>query len=425
MTPLFSPLLRLWRAIGNAHAILPILASICIVSTGNALLTTAVSLHLSHPDTDPHAVQAVLTAFPVGFLVGCLVAKSLVDRFGHERTFQLVALLATIATLGFALTGYLPVWFALRLFNGLSMAALFIVSESWINLYADHRNRGTYFGLYMLMTSLGVLFGQVLVGLGGPQSEGLFLIATVTTLAGVAYSRVLGGRWPVLPERRLAAQVEAASSSDQPFGLWKLALIAPVTIIGVLQAGTTNMNVFAMTPIYGVQVGLPTATTIALVTTFSIGGLLAQPPIGWLSDRIDRRLILLVQGVLVALLCGMIAWAGNRFTPLLFVLFFVYGAVALTIYPVAIAFANAQLESRFMVSVSGGLLLLYSLGNIATPGIAAGLMDRFAPQALFLMLGSGALLMVLAACFNLLRRPVAAAVVADPQPDPVPVGANK
>ena len=110
------------------------------------------------------------------------------------------------------------------------------------------------------------------------------------------------------------------------------------------------------------------ATTIALVTTFSIGGLLAQPPIGWLSDRIDRRLILLVQGVLVALLCGMIAWAGNRFTPLLFVLFFVYGAVALTIYPVAIAFANAQLESRFMVSVSGGLLLLYSFGNIAHPG---------------------------------------------------------
>ena len=79
------------------------------------------------------------------------------------------------------------------------MATLFIVSESWINLYADQHNRGTYFSLYMLMTSLGVLFGQVLVGLGGPQSDGLFLIATMTTLAGVLYSRFLGGHWPALP----------------------------------------------------------------------------------------------------------------------------------------------------------------------------------------------------------------------------------
>jgi hypothetical protein len=89
---------------------------------------------------------------------------------------------------------------------------------------------------------------------------------------------------------------------------------------------------------------------------------------------------------------------------LLFVLFFAYGATTLTIYPVAIAFANSQIESRHMVSASGGLLLLYSIGNVMTPGLAAGLMEHVAPQALFVMLGSGAALVAIAASFNLMRR---------------------
>ena len=93
--------------------------------------------------------------------------------------------------------------------------------------------------------------------------------------------------------------------------------------------------------------------------------------------------------------------------PLLFVLFFLYGATALTIYPVAMAFAASQLPGRHMVAASGTLLLLYSIGNVATPGVAAGLMTHLGPPAMFLLLGGGAMLVTLAACYTLMRRPVA------------------
>jgi MFS family permease len=405
MKRLFLSPRELWQKAERSRAILPIMASVCVVGTGNALLTTAVSLHLSGPQIDPQVVQIVLTAFPVGFLIGCLIAKLLVARFGHEKSFVLVSLLAGFAACGFTLTTDVPVWIGLRFLNGLSMATLFIVSESWINLYADHRNRGLYFSFYMLMTSLAVLFGQLLVEAAGPHSPYLFLIAAITIFAGVVYCRFLGGAWPSLPSRQQNSGASDVAPAEQRYGLWRLALLAPVTIVGVFQSGMTNMNVFAMTPIYGVKVGLSAATTVALVTTFSVGGMLAQAPVGWLSDRVDRRLMLLVQGILAVLLCGLIVWAGNRFAPLLFVLFFAYGAIALTIYPVAIAFANSQLDSRHMVQASGGLLLLYSVGNVLTPGVAAGLMDRIAPQALFVLLGGGAALMAVAACFNLLRGP--------------------
>jgi MFS family permease len=381
------------------------MASVCIVGTGNALLTTAVSLHLSRPGVDGHVVQLVLTGFPVGFLIGCLITRFFVASIGHERTFLLLSLLAALTASGFTVTDLMPVWFGLRLLSGLSMAALFIVCESWINLYADERNRGTYFSLYMMMTSLAVLFGQLLVEAAGPHSSHLFLIATMTIVIGLVYSGFVGGRWPQLPVwQRHHLDAMTVAPAQQRYGLWRLAVLVPVTIIAVFQAGMTNMNVFAMTPIYGAHVGLSATTTVGLVTAFSIGGVLAQTPIGWLSDRVDRRLLLLVQGILAALLCVAIVWAGNRFASLLFALFFAYGATALTIYPVAIAFANSQIHSRHMVSASGGLLLLYSIGNVMTPAVAAGLMEKVAPQALFVMLGAGAALVAVAAVFNLLRR---------------------
>jgi MFS family permease len=405
---------RLWQKIVASRALVPIMASVCVVGTGNSLLTTAVSLDLSRrPDIAAHVVQLLLTAFPIGFLAGCLLAQSLVSRLGHQRTFLMVSLLAAVAALGFTATTAFPAWFCLRLLNGLSMATLFIVSESWINLYADQRNRGSYFSLYMMMTSLAVLFGQLLIELAGAHSPHLFLIAAVAISLGWFYCKFLGGRWPALPLRPHAGTT-GVFVPDQRYGLWKLARPAPVTIIAVFQAGMTNMNVFAMTPIYGAQMGLAASTTVGLVTAFSIGGMLAQTPVGWLSDRLDRRVMLLVQGILTAALCAAIVWTGDRYVPLLYILFLAYGVTALTIYPVGIAFANSQLESRHMVSASGGLLLLYSIGNVITPGAAAGLMAHIAPQALFVMLGSGAVLVALAACFNLPRR-VASVPVAPPQ----------
>jgi len=408
MRQLSLSLEAIWQRAERSRAILPIMASICVVGTGNGLLTTAVSLHLSGPGVDPHVVQWVLTAFPVGFLVGCLITRFFVGSLGHERTFLLVTLLAALAASGFIGTSWMPAWFCLRLFSGLAMAALFIVSESWINLYANERNRGTYFSLYMMMTSLAVLFGQLLVEAAGPQSPYLFLIATMTILAGLLYCRFIGGRWPDLPVWHPLPDLLEIAPAEQRYGLWRLALLAPVTLVAVFQSGMTNMNVFAMTPIYGVHIGLSAATTVGLVTTFSVGGMLAQTPVGWLSDRLDRRLMLLVQGIVAVLLCAAIVWTGNRFEPLLFALFFTYGATALTIYPVAIAFANSQIESRHMVSASGGLLLLYSIGNVMTPGIAAWLMEAEAPQALFVMLGTGATLVAVGAVFNLVFRRVSA-----------------
>jgi len=400
------PASGLRRTLALSREILPLMVGICVAGAGNGLLTTVLSLHLGNGIFDAAAVRMVLTAFPIGFVGGCLAARSFVARLGHERTFLAFAALTAIVTFGFVPDSHPVVWFALRVVNGLSMAVLFIVAESWINLYAGATNRGTLFSLYMLMTSLSVLLGQIMVRLADPNGNSLFLLAACVGIAGALFSK-FGGKWPALPVSTHEASLSAAERRVvQPFGLWRLACLAPVTVIAAIQAGMTNLNVFVMTPLYGTEIGLTTATTVGLTTAFSIGGLLAQTPAGWLSDNFDRRVLLIAGGGLAALFCGLIAALGNTYPWVLFALFFVYGAVTLTIYPVAIAFANAQLETRFMVSVSGRLLLLYSIGGVFSPLISTQVMARFQPEALFVFLGAGAFLVMIAACFNLLRTPV-------------------
>ncbi|PBB98688.1 MFS transporter [Mesorhizobium sp. WSM3862] len=400
---------RLWRQAERSRAILSIMARICLAGTGSAMLTTAVSLALSAPGIDPSEVQLVLTAYPVGFLIGCLVARPLVSRVGHERAFFAITVLASLAAAGFALTDFMPAWLCFRLLGGLAMAAMFVVCESWINLYADQHNRGRLFSIYMLTTAVAVLFGQLLLEIVGAHSPHLFAVSAATVLLS-ALARFVSRPWPALPAEQTEPSLADIPAHDERYGVIQLLRLAPVTVVSIFQAGITNMNIFVLTPIYGAKIGLSAAATVGLVTTVSIAGMLAQTPIGWLSDRFDRRIMLLVQGLLSVSLCASIAWLGSGPLPLLFLLFFLYGATALTVYPVAIAFANSRMHSRHMVAASGTLLLLYSVGNILTPGLAAGLMERTAPQAMLFVLGTGGILVAVAACINLRRRPASVAV---------------
>ena len=403
-----SPLGRFWQQAERSRAILPLLARICLAGTGGAMLTTAVSLALSAPGIDAFVVQLVLTAYPVGFLIGCLIARPLVSRLGHERAFFVITVLASIAALGFTVTDFMPAWLGFRLLGGIAMAAMFVVCESWINLYADQRSRGRLFSLYMLTTAVAVLFGQLLLEIVGPHSPHLFSVSAAIVLLS-ALARFVAKPWPVLPSPQIEPSLVETPAKDERYGAIQLLRLAPVAVVSIFQAGVTNLNIFVLTPIYGAKIGLSAAATVGLVTTVSVAGMLAQTPVGWLSDRLDRRVMLLVQGLLSVSLCASIAWLGSGPLPLLYLLFFLYGATALTVYPVAIAFANAQLHSRHMVAASGTLLLLYSIGNILTPGLAAGLMERTAPQAMLFVLGTGGILVAAAACVNLMRPPVGVA----------------
>lgn len=376
------------RNLAPLRAVAPLVIAVAILTAGNGLLTTKTSLELALADAGVGTIRVIVTGYPVGFLIGCATAHRLIARLGHGRTFQLMALLTAAATLLFLVSTDRWEWAALRAANGFALASAFTVAESWVNLDSGPRNRGSLIGFYMIMSTLGLATGQQMINLGDPAGQGLFILSAATCILS-ALPFAIDGRFR--PARRMPAAAGTAVEADEGVSLARLLRITPVVAVAALQTGMTNMNFGVLAPIYAADTGHSAALAAGLVSTWSVGGVLAQLPVGWLSDRVDRRLILAGAGLVAALACLATATLGHLSTPLLFALFFVYGASTLSIYPVAIAYAGSKVESRFIVAISGRLLSVYAVGAVIAPALSNELMARLQPAALFLLLGTVAL----------------------------------
>src|SRR5690606_20957958 len=118
-----------------------------------------------------------------------------------------------------------------------------------------------------------------------------------------------------------------------------------------------------------------------------LGGAVLQYPLGWLSDRVDRRYVLLVSTVgasLASLL--LVSFAGvDAWRNILGV--FLFGALALPLYSLAAAHANDHARGGEFVQVSAVLLILFSIGAMFGPLGAAMLMEMGGPKQLFVFIG--------------------------------------
>ena len=363
--------------IPGLRAIVPMIAGTAIMCAGNGLLTTVVGLTLIRGGVDPEAVQPIVTGYPLGFLVGCLTARQLIIRLGHARAFATLVLLEAAASIGFTLSFHAWVWVGLRIVDGFCIAGCFTTVESWVNLNADTRSRGTLIGLYMVSTTLGLSLGQTLLNL-----------ANGIALFGIAIAVLCLSPLPLaLGPRKSPSMALVPRTIHEPMGMAAFLLIAPLAILAAAQAGMTNLNFVSVAPIYGAMIGLTPAEAGELIIAFSLGGLFAQPVVGILSDRFDRRALLTGTAGLSATLCFIIAISAKLPLVLLLLVLVLFGAFTLAIYPLALALAASRVPASLVVSMSSKFLLIYSLGSVVSPALSTRLMQRVAPQAMFGFLG--------------------------------------
>lgn len=376
---------------GIFRSIAPLVAAVCVISAGHGLLTTKTSLDLNARDVGAATLGIVLSGFPVGFLLGCLVSRRVVASFGHVRAFQFMAIVTALAMPIFLLSTNSWLWLGLRVVNGCAMAVIFTIVESWINLVASRERRGALFSIYMVLNGFGLAAGQAAINVGDPAGNAAYFFACAMSLFAVTPLAFAASTGPTAP-----SSAETTPQPNKGFGFMQSLRVIPLAVLGTLQAGLTNICFGSMGPIYAIRTGHGAGEAAALVTAFSVGGTLAQIPLGWLSDRFDRRLMLGAIAGAAAASCLAIVTFGQMSLPVLLFLAMIYGAATLCIYPLAIAFAGSQVPRPYIVAMSGQLLFVYSLGAIVSPSITNFLMTSIAPSALFAFLGSGAALVALA-----------------------------
>ena len=337
---------------------------------GSGLLSTYLALRLAADQADSLWAGALMAANYFGLAVGGKVGHRLIARVGHIRAYATCAGIVGAAVLGHGLTDYLPAWVGLRVIVGLGMMCQYMVLESWLNEQADARQRGAVFSGYMIASYLGLVLGQLILVVHpalGPEL--LMLVAMCFALCLV----------PVAMTRRIHPAPLHPAPMDPLFFFKRV----PQSLSTIFGAGLIIGAFYGLAPLYAADQGLSTEQIGLFMGCCIFAGLVVQWPLGWLSDRYDRALLIRSAAGGLALVALPLAILTRVPLEVLFAVAFLISLLQFCLYPLAVAFSNDHVESERRVSLTAMLLVTYGIGASIGPLLAGVLMKLFGAQMLY------------------------------------------
>lgn len=341
---------------------------------GNGFLATLAAVRLADAQVNGTISGAVLAGYFAGLTVGTLLLPPTVSRVGNIRAFSACTALGVAAALAH---GFVPIglgWAPLRFVTGLSMAGVYITIESWLNADAQPAQRGRVMAAYLVSLYLGTALGQVLLPFWPAQGIDAFAFAALmVSLAAIPISLTRTSQPVFDGSTRLTAShlVRVA-----PLGWWAAAI-----------SGFVSATIYANVPLVSRTEGMASGDVSQLMMAFVLGGLAGQWPAGWLSDRIDRRTVmLLVAGSLAT--CSAIFFvvdelgSGQRL-----LLAFFFGALAFSLYPLGVAHTIDRIGEGQSLPAATQMLLASSVGAVIGPIAASAASAMFGPKAFFALDG--------------------------------------
>ncbi|MEO1040711.1 MAG: MFS transporter [Pseudomonadota bacterium] len=357
--------------------VMPIIASLFSLLFAAALLLGSNALHatllgvrgaiegFSGPE-----IALLLTAYYVGFIIGCRRAPGIIRDVGHIRAFTAFASIASAAAIIHAL--YVESWFWImsRVVTGFCFATLQMIIESWLNERASNENRGRVLSIYRITDFMSVTFFLAAMPLFDPRSFVLFGLLSILISCALV---------PVALTRVPAPAIPSEAKLDIP-GLWR---VSPLAAMGAVMVGLTTSSYWSMSPLFISGMGYAPEKTGLFMGALIFGGALAQWPLGWLSDRIDRRWVIIGTSAWAAAISMMVPMTAVGSQTALIITGLVFGAAAVPGFGLTIAHANDHVEPGRIVAVNGGLLLLYGSAACAGPLIASQVITVFGTSSLY------------------------------------------
>ena len=375
--------------------LLPILGALFLgvglLIAGNSLFTTLLAVRMGIEGAPTLSIGIVLACNSVGFILGARTSHWFVDRVGHIRSFAALAALAACSALLHPIFVSQIVWGVLRIVTGYCTASLYTIAESWINAKVPNYIRGRVLSLYMVIAFLALGSGQLMLNLGSPETFVPFSVVAMLFAGGLVPVALTRMEAPVPePGRRL--------------GILALARISPLGVALCFSAGAINGAFFNMGPLFAQRSGFDTGQVSTFMATAIFAGLVLQWPIGWLSDRLDRRKVVMWVLLGVAAASVAIVAVGDPAFLALLSLVSLFGGLAFTLYGQGLTHANDFADASELLSISAGLLFAFGVGAVVGPVAASAIMSLTGPFGLFVF--TGALTAVLASfvVYRMTRR---------------------
>ena len=351
----------------------PLFLGILFIGLGNGLQGTLSSWRADFEGFSVLTTGLVMSGYFIGALASSMLSPKQIEKTGQIRTYAAYASIASMAILIQILFIEPPVWFVARFLSGFCIAGIMIIVEGWLNSISSNENRGQIFSIHMIVVWAGLALGQGLFVVDDPAGVSLFLLASILLSVSLI---------PILLTEIKAPETDVQES----LGLRALWKASPSGVATIGLSGLASAGFFGVGTIYAIKSGLSVSETALFMTLFIGFGAASQWPLGWLSDKIDRRKVILL--CCASVICICIILTSFEFTSkILLILSALVGACTLPLYSLGVAQANDRLEPKQMISASGTIVLVFSVFAALGPLTMSYFLELFEMFGFMLYMG--------------------------------------
>ncbi|MDX8508123.1 MFS transporter [Mesorhizobium captivum] len=348
-------------------AIASVIVSMALIAIGNGLMFAFIPVRLGADGFDPTWAGLIVTGLSAGGLAGCILTGPLVKRVGHARAFMVLSALIALSNVAIG-AGPMPLlWIAARALYGFAICGLFIVAQSWLNDALPNAIRGRVMAVFYVAYIGGL-------GVGYATLAAVDIHTAAVPLIGIAFTAL-----SILPVgmTRLAQPPAPQAASVALGQAWK---ISPVGVVGMLAVGGLSMIISGFAPIHATAKGYRQADVALLLSAMPVGTLILQIPLGWLSDRTDRRYVLAGAAAL-AVVASLLAitFDGGALMALVMI-YLIWDGASESIYSLSSAHAADRARKEELLALSSSLLFAWSLSGFIVPGIVTVLSAVFGTE---------------------------------------------
>ncbi len=346
-----------------------------LLCLGHGLNNTLLGVRAVEENFSGWTIAWMTSAYFAGFIAGTRISTVVLASVGHIRCFSAFASMASAVSLAYLLVISEPGWVVMRFLYGLCMAAIYVSLESWLSALSNRANRGSIMSVYMIINFGALSAGQLLMLVDTPGGHELFLVVSILISLALV---------PVSVSNRLTPRMGESAHMNFPL----LLRMNRAAVIGVIGLGLSLGSYWGLGPAYLSRAGMSAGDVARFLSAGFIGGLLLQWPLGILSDRVDRRVVISGTLVLAMVASVLIAWMLGSdpvgWSQVLVIVAFFFGGSCYTLYSLFVSLANDFLEAGDMVAACAGLIMLQALGALFGPMLVMPLAQAFGPAALFL-----------------------------------------
>ena len=359
----------MFTVLGNTWALM---LGMMLLMVGNGLQGTLIGIRGEIEGFSTIELSIVMSAYFVGFLGASQLVPELIRRVGHVRVFAALASFISAVLIAYPLLTNPIFWSIGRVVIGFCYCGVYITAESWLNNSVDNEKRGQALSLYMIVQMVGIVLAQGVLALGNPNGYSLFIIISI--LVSISFAPIL-----------LSISPAPAFERTKLMTLSRLFTSSPLACVGMFLLGGVFSAQFGMSAVFGAQIGLSLSQISLFVASFYIGAMIFQYPIGWVSDKMDRRFLIFLISAASATGSASAYFAGGYFFALVFAAFLV-GGLTNPLYSLLIAHANDFIEYEDMASAAAGLLFVNGVGAVSGPIIIGYAMNAYGPEIFFVII---------------------------------------